>query len=66
MRHCGEHTRGSAGDTVSCIRPWFHRLAFAAGKCPESSLDEAIAIPRWIGASDFGNILGGRRLSVAL
>jgi hypothetical protein len=66
MRRCGEHILGSADDIVFCIRPWFHRLPFAAGICPDSNQDEVIAIFYLIGVSDFGDILRDRRFAVAL
>ncbi len=66
MQHCGEHNPGSAGDTVFCTQPWFHRLPFAAGKYPESSPDGAIATPYRIDVYAFGGIPGGHRLPVFL
>jgi hypothetical protein len=66
VQHCGEHNRDSAGDTVSCTQPWFHRLPFAAGKYPESNPDGALATFYRIHVSAFGGIPGGRRLSAVL
>jgi hypothetical protein len=62
--HSGEHIRGFADDTVSCTQPWFHKLPFAAGKRPESNLDDVIATPDRIEPSGFDDIPSDRRFFV--
>jgi len=66
MQHCGEHNRGSGGDTAFCSQLSFRSFPFVAGKYPENNPDGATATLCRIEASAFGGIPCSRRLSVVL